>query len=293
MQNEALVRALDVCIQKMQGGEKIEQALELYPQWSGDLTPPLEAVQVLRVYSESLSISAVVSQSCREQFFISAQQLNHRSDEDRSQHIRVARLTWLITAVSLLIASIWIYVITSRALPDSTFYPLKNMYWQARLGLNTSPLDRLLTQRNYDQMRLDEINTLASRGTPASIEFAGLLEQDQPENWVVGGIPVTVPPQAQVIGEVLNHTWVQVQGELGRDGTVTANQIRAREYTFNGIIQEISPDELRVSNIPVRLSIDTLVHGSPMAGSQVNVIAIRAADDSLVARLVETSEPTP
>jgi len=26
MQNEALVRALDVCIQKMQGGEKIEQA---------------------------------------------------------------------------------------------------------------------------------------------------------------------------------------------------------------------------------------------------------------------------
>jgi len=147
-----------------------------------------------------------------------------------SLRVWVARLAWLIVVLCLSSAAIWFFVLASSALPGNLLYPLKSMFWQARLGVTTSPINRLVAERNYDQMRLDEITTLVRRGLPASIEFAGLLEQDQPENWVVGGIPVIVPPQAQVIGEVLNHTWVQVQGKLGADGTIRANLIRPREY---------------------------------------------------------------
>jgi hypothetical protein len=290
MENEAQIRALDVCILNMQAGEKLEQVLELYPQWSADLTTPLEAVQVLRIYAESLPDPQTVQALDRSSFMESAQRLSKITGSSSLFHTRWAWLVWLALILFLLAGVFGGYAVISLALPGDLLYPLKESAWRARLLVTNNPVQRLELERKYDQALLDEVETLAELNRQAGIRFVGLLQQNQPDAWSVGGLSVKVPPQTQVIGKVQDGLWVEVKGELQVDGAILAKEIRPREYTFNGILQEISPELLIVSGIPVTLSSETLVHGSPMAGSQVKVVAFRASDDSLLARIVDAGE---
>jgi len=169
-------------------------------------------------------------------------------------------------------------------------YPVKEITWRARLVTANDPVKRLELEQTYDEIQLEDIKSLVDLNRQAEIGFVGLLRQIQSDSWTVGGLPVEVPPQAHFVGEVKEGVWVEVKGELQSDGTILVKQIRPREYTFNGVLQEISPETLIVSRIPVTLTSETLVHGSPMAGSQVKVIAFRTADNSLLARLVDTTD---
>jgi hypothetical protein len=148
---------------------------------------------------------------------------------------------------------------------------------------------RLTLERAYDQTRLADARDLAELGQYAPVNFPGLLTKKQADTWIVGGIPVQASPQTQVVGNIQDGTWVQVKGELRSDGIVVISQIRPREYIFTGTLQAISPKALVVSGITVKLGEETLVHGSPMAGSKVKVIAFRTSDDSWLARLVDTA----
>jgi hypothetical protein len=288
MDSEAQIRALDICILNLQAGEKLEQVLELYPQWTAILTAPLEAAQVLRVYTESLPGPQAVQALGRSSFLSSAQSISQKTSRASTRHSRWSWLAGLALVLLLLAGAFGGYAVISLALPGETLYPLKEMAWQARLLVAVDPAQRLELERAYDQARLEDIKTLADLNRQAGIRFAGLLQQNQPESWTVGGLPVKIPPQAQVVGEVQEGAWAEVKGDLQGDGTILVKQIRPREYTFSGTLQEISPEMLIVSGIPVKLTGGSLVHGSPMAGSQVTVVAFRSSDDSLLARLVDT-----
>jgi hypothetical protein len=290
METEAQSRALDVCIINMQAGEKLEQVLELYPQWSKSLTAPLEAAQVLRIYTESLPVTQADQDLGRSSFMENAQYLSKNTGLPAVFSTRWTWLAWLALILFLLAGVFGCYVITSLALPGETLYPFKEMARRVRLLMEDNPAQKLELERTFDQAHLDEVKTLAGLNRLAEFSLVGLLKQDQPDAWTVGEYSVRVTPQTRLVGKVQEGIWVEVVGELQPGGAILVKQIRPREYIFEGTLQEISPEMLVISGIPVKLTNETLVHGSPMAGSKVRVAAFRVTDDSLLARLVDTIE---
>ncbi len=290
MHNEAQIRALDVCIQKMQLGEKLDQVLDLYPQWKSELVQPLEAVQTLRVYSEALQNLTPAQSQDRNSFLETAQKIFPKPGLGSTLRTWVSRLGWLGLLLLASLGLFWGVASASAALPGDLLYPVKEFYRQARLIAVDHTVERLILERAYDQARLDEVQSLAALNAQANVRFAGLFQQPREGFWTVGGIPLQLPPEVQMVGKVQENIWASVSGELQTDGSVLVTQIRPREYSFRGVLEEISPQTLTISGVPVQLDNDTLVHGSPMAGSQVNVAAFRTSNDGLLARLVDATE---
>jgi hypothetical protein len=289
--NEAQVRALEVCIQKMQSGEKLEQTLELYPSWTAELTPPLEAVQVLRIYADSLPTWLPANSQAKADFLNAAQNLSRSKGSQTTRSSRLSRLAWLALILLLIAGALAGYAAAMIALPGEIFYPLKMFTWQARQQFALQPDHKLTLERAFDQARLEDLRSMVALGRSGSIKFAGLLAQGNLEDWHLAELPARLPEQAKIVGQVQDGIWVETSAMLGTDGILTIEQIQPREYVFEGQLQEITADSLVVSGIPVRLNQSTLVHGSPMAGSRVKIIAFRSADDSLQARLVEAAMP--
>lgn len=290
MHSEAQNRALDVCIQKIQSGDRLEHALEMYPTWAAELTPPLEAVQTLRVYTETFSAPAKVTESSRASFLETAQQLRRANQESRhfsKWSLRLATAAFVLLAIAGLL---WLFAAASIALPGERLYPIRMITWQARRLANNDPAKRLELELAYDAARLDELHALSDLRRGAPVSFAGLLQGDKPDDWRAAGFPLIVSAQTQVVGKITPGIWVEVTGKLLPNGTIELDQVRPREYILSGLLQMVSPQSLSIANIPVQLNQNTLVHGSPMAGSEVNVVAFRTAENSLLARLVDAQE---
>lgn len=287
MQNDAQTRALEVCLQNMQAGEKLDQVLDLYPQWIGDLTQPLEAAQALRVYAGSLQIEERAQEQSRSGFLENAQQIAQESSLAAPVRARFVRLGRLILFVGIVAAFLWLFMAATRALPGDLTYPLKQAAWQIRLQASRDPNRKLVLTRQVDQLHLQEIRDIAALGREADVRFAGLLKEDSSGAWKASGFPLALADEAQVIGKVVDGIWVEVDGALQQDGSVRVARIRPHEIVLQGALQDLTSDTLKIDGIPVQFGEDTLVHGSPLIGSRVQVIVFRTADDRLLARLVD------
>lgn len=289
MHNDAQTRALEVCVQSLQAGEKLEHILELYPQYTAELTQPLEAAQALRVYTGSLQMPRQNLEGSRAGFLETARQFVDQSNLAVSARSRTVRLGRLVLFLALLVLFAWISISAFRALPGELFYPLKQAAWQVRVQASTDPNQKLELTRRLDQIHLGEVRSLSLLGREAVVSFSGLLQVDPSGTWKASGIPLKLADQTEVIGKVISGIWVEVSGKLQTDGTVSVERIRPHEIVLKGVLQDLTSDTLQISGIPVQFGQDTLVHGSPLIGSQVEVIAFRTLDDHLLARLVDAN----
>lgn len=290
MVSEAQSRALEVCLQNLLSGMKVEQVVGLYPQWEELLTPPLESAQTLQVYRETLQSPVLREDQERAAFLQAAGELQSTTRPPFRQNRPAARIFWLAFSFLVLAGALWGYVLTSVALPGNLLYPLKTLAWQVVRALPASPTEQLARERAYDQARLDEVQELLALGRQARVEFSGLYQADSTEQAEISGLRLVFTPQTEIIGQVRSGIWVEASGTLQADGLLQAEQIRPREYFFQGQLEQLSPDQLVIAGIAVQFGQESLVHGSPMAGSQVQVSAFRNADGSLVARLIDAGE---
>jgi hypothetical protein len=290
MTTEASIRALDVCIQNMLRDEKIDRVLELYPSLSEELKPPLEAVQALHVYVASLGTSAAIQPEGREAFMQAAKSAQPKTSQVDERRRTTVRLAWLAFIFLFLAAAIWGYVNANLALPGDLLYPVKTAIWQARRWGTKDPAKQLELERTIDQARLEDIASLIRLGRQAEVSFAGPASQAGPGLLQVGAYQVTLPRETRLIGEIQDGIWIEVNGKLQPGGNILAEEVRPREYAISGSLQQISPTTLIVSGLPFQLNEKTLVHGAPMAGSEVKVVALRTTADELLARLVEAEE---
>jgi hypothetical protein len=290
MASEAQARALEVCVQNLLSGMKVEQAVGLYPQWEDLLTPPLEAAQTLQVYCETLKFPTIPKDQERAAFLQAAEEFHPVPRPPARRSRTASRLFWLAFSFLVLAGVLWGYVLTSVALPGNLLYPLKTLTWQAVRALPAGPGEQLARERAYDQARLDEVQDLIALRRQARVEFSGLYQADAPEQAKISGLRLVFTPQTEIIGQVRSGIWVEASGTLQVDGSLQVEQIRPREYFFQGQLEQLSPDQLVIAGVVVQFGQESLVHGSPMAGSQVQVSAFRNADDSLVARLIDAGE---
>lgn len=290
MTSEAQARALEVCLQNLLSGMKVEQVVGLYPQWEELLTPPLEAAQTLQVYRETLKSPTIREDQERAAFLQVAEELQSSTHPPARRSRSASHFFWLAFSFLALAGVLWGYVLTSVALPGNLLYPLKNLAWQAVRALPAEPAEQLARERAYDQAQLGEVQDLIALHRQARVEFSGLYQANSPGQAEISGLRLVFTPQTEIIGQVRSGIWVEASGKLQADGSLQVEQIRPREYFFRGKLEQLSPDQLVIAGVAVQFGQESLVHGSPMAGSQVQVSAFRDANDSLIARLIDAGE---
>jgi hypothetical protein len=288
--DDTQVRALDVCLQRLQTGEDLQQVLEFYPQLSDQLGPLLEAAEVVQWYGKIIQVPEIAQAKSRSRFTQAELSPPVAAPTPAREPSGWIKIISLALALLVILVGTWSIIAARGALPGDFLYPMKIALERTRLQLTNDPLRRLGMEQAYDEERLGEVKSLLQTPRPESVQFAGGLSQMGGSNWQVSGIRVVVPADAQIIGNVEEGIYVIVEGTVQPDGSVLAHRLQPREFDLSGKLQNFLPDRLTVAGIPIEVSVETLVHGSPQVGNPVHVSAYLLLDGNFQARLVEAAD---
>lgn len=291
MRNDPKERALETCIQNMQAGASIDQALLSYPHWSEELRPLLEAAQAAQDLSRTIQVPELAQARSRADFFLAAHSQQARSlNHSRPPTWRLSLASFAIIVV-ILVASISSLVASARSLPGEPLYQIKRVSEQARLIITINPAQRMMLQQSFDRQRILEIQELQQRSRSADIIFSEGLESITPDAWQVGPFRVLVLSETQVIGQIKTGFHIIVEGKIQPDGSILAHSIQAREYELYGKIQNMSSEKWLVDGLSIYLSSETIIQGTAKPGMQVHIKALMDLKGSFSARLIEVIEP--
>ncbi len=131
---------------------------------------------------------------------------------------------------------------------------------------------------------------MLDQGSAGAVVFSGVLEQNQGERWQVGGVPVSVSPETEILGSIQPGYSVTVQGEVTPEGTVQAERLQMREIQMRGKIQSLTEENLVIDGVQVSLTPETIWQGQAATGDQVIAYLLLPANMPPQARLVEVVE---
>jgi len=224
--NEKFYEALEVCLQAIESGAEIESVLKRYPQMAGELRPILET----SVQAQSLVAPSVPEDAIRRG---RARVLQHAAEMSAPvQGSRRSIFSFPRLATSLALAFIFILSGTGLvrasdgALPGDNLYPIKRTWEGMRLHLVFDPDVREELEDEFEQERLHEIDELLAEGRHEKITFAGLVTDQNGEQWVVSGISVQITPDSKLPADpVTVGASIIVEGHTNAQGHVEADRV--------------------------------------------------------------------
>jgi hypothetical protein len=247
----------------------------------------LEAAQALRIYGSTTFVPSEIQEQNKKRLLVSAR--NYKSRRILTG-LRPAWWYGIFTLLFLVLLVIGVTLFLSSAvsaLPGDALYPIKLAVERARLMMVNDPGQHLEIERANDQARLEELASLMALGRKEAITFTGSLVKKEPGAWQVGGIPVQVTNDTQIIGQVKEGISVQVNGFLQSDGQIKADEIRPRQFLITGPLYMSTPNLWHVGTIPVEVNGDTILHTLPEEGKTVRMSLFLTQDGKWLARLVE------
>lgn len=280
-------RALETCLQGIQGGMGVERVLSAYARWADELRPLLWTASMAGTHNADLEIPQAAQQHSQAAFLQISQRMLPAPERPFLRSILRLLLVVAILAGVLVAAAIGMQRSSAAALPGEALYSVKLASERLALAWPSSPASVLALQLAQDTERLLELETLRQRAQVAQVSFSGVLESMQGDQWQVGGRPVMITGDSQIIGDMEIGFYIVVHGQLQSDGQITAQRLQMREYVVQGKIESISGEALLLGDQIISLSLQTLVQGLPEPGSRGRVILRRAQDGRFVARLVE------
>ena len=137
------------------------------------------------------------------------------------------------SAIVVTLASILLVVLLGRgtlaasanSLPGDALYPVKRMAEEFRLVFTIDPQARAQLEQELDERRREEAKAIVTTHRVAELSFRGLVEQAAADNWMVGGVRVSISGETIVDGGVALGSRVRVQARSMSDGTLWATRI--------------------------------------------------------------------
>jgi len=291
--------AFEVCLQRLDAGERAEQIAASYPQWVEPLTGMLRLAWLTRQVGASILVPKAALVRSRARFLSAALQPPKAALSLKSLAFTMRPgMAFLLVLLVLFVAGFTTLAVSAQALPGDRLYPLKLLSEQTRLLLVRDQAERLKMEQSYDQLRAEEIDHLIQHSRSAPVQFAGGLSQAESGAWMVNNILILINADTQVEGEIFPGLHVRVQGTLLPNGSVLAARVSSQEYRITGIVNAISPERWQVEDVFIAISPDTAIDGPVEVGSRVTVYSYRMASGALQARTVKllgqqpTLEPT-
>jgi hypothetical protein len=221
-----LYEALENCLQAITNGQTMESALAGYPQLGSELRPLL-MVSILARSSRQLIVLDHVKRRGRVRLLQHAAEM--RSAKNGFLHRRIPGLSRALIALAMVgtlaLTSTGIVSASSAALPGDRLYPVKRTWEDVRLFFVFDSQDHNLLESEYEQERLNEIDDLLGKKQAAPISFTGLVTRQVDGQWMVSGIPVSVPAATDPT-MISEGAPVLITGRTNSDGFVEAQQIQ-------------------------------------------------------------------
>jgi hypothetical protein len=158
----------------------------------------------------------------------------------RAEELRAARRPWAgilfgwlryaragaVLAGILLIAGM-LHLLAQQSLPGDPLYGLKRAEEQVWLALTLDPVERRLVEETLAARRWEEYRALAQRRGSGTVTWEGRIEGIEGTTWRIGGIPVEVFPETEIVGPVALDQRAMVTAFLGPEGRWIALRIQA------------------------------------------------------------------
>ena len=314
--SDILYEALESCLDALDKGSSLESCLEQYPAMTDELRPVLEAAIAAKSLSvEDVPVSAM--QRSRTRLLARSVQLGSAIEEkprswfkdlfaptDSSKATRRTAITAsagrmafaLVIAVTLILTSGGLLVVSAESLPGETLYAIKRAVEEIRVQLAPGNESQQQIEAVNSLERLEEVQELLRLGRSQFVDFEGVVETISHTQWIVNGIMVTLSPDTILSGPIEAGRSielgmrVEVRGTTGLESQVYAQEIRLREYEIAGYVEGIEANRWIISGISIRVNQDT--HLAP--GIQVSslvVALVRIEDDDNVIALAVVRLP--
>ncbi len=220
--------ALEHCLEAMERGASIDNALRRYPELASELRPLLLASLVARG-SSRVHVPVDVRKRGRERLLRYVRQAEATAKRPRLRIIpafpRMAMTA--VLAAALVLTSTGLVSASSASLPGQHLYPVKRTWESIRLWFVFGAAERDLLESDYEQERINEISELLGKRMEAPIAFSGLLSKQADGNWTISGIPVSVTSSTSLPTTAISDgAPLAVTGVTGADGLVRAQQIQ-------------------------------------------------------------------
>ena len=231
--------AFDQALRVLEAGQDPEAVLALYPELAGELRALLQTAQAAGAGQPPVPAPRAGQAASRARLLAQAAEkragMRRRAPGLLAVWPALAR-TALITAVFLAGFAAGTYgavAASAQSLPGDALYGVKRAAEQAQLLLATDPVSKARLEAEFSERRVDEVEAVTASGRVAPVEFTGRIEAMTGERWVVAGIPVLVPPQAQVTGEAARGRLARVKGAAQSDGSVLAEEVTIEAFAEN------------------------------------------------------------
>jgi hypothetical protein len=231
-----LFDALEICLRALDKGADVEACLALFPNLKDDLRPILmAAVEARSNPAREVSVDAArrgkarvlqAAAEMREQNNTVSTSSSWRSTKKSLFGTRFFRLaiTTVVMLVFLLTGGTGLVSASSNALPGDHLYPVKRSWEDVRLFFVLDPGARVRLEHEFEDERVQEIHVLYSENRVAQVNFQGVVQSHNDDDWVIGGLNISVDDQTRPEGNVIPGVTVQVVGET-ENGVIKAKQI--------------------------------------------------------------------
>lgn len=143
--------------------------------------------------------------------------------------LRYAPAGAAIAAVLLIVGIL--HVLAQGSLPGDPLYGVKRMEEQVWLALTMDPVERRLVEETLAARRWEEYRTLAQRRGSGTVSWEGRIEAMEGTTWRIGGVPVEIFPETEILGPAAPDQKARVTAFLGPEGQLIAARIQVVSET--------------------------------------------------------------
>jgi len=166
--DKELANILNDCLERLLQGETIEQCLQDYPQYAGEIEPLLQTAMAAK---KALAIQPGVEFKARARYQL--QSVLKEAKPSRGLPFLSWQPRWapaLAIGLAFLLAGSGTVAAAGNSMPDSPLYPVKLATEQARLGLTFSDIGKAKVYVELADKRVAEIAHMVNQGKPEEIE---------------------------------------------------------------------------------------------------------------------------
>jgi len=166
--DKELANILNDCLERLLQGETIEQCLQDYPQYAGEIEPLLQTAMAAK---KALAIQPGVEFKARARYQF--QSVLKEAKPRRGLPFLSWQPRWataLTIGLAFLLAGSGTVAAAGNSMPDSPLYPVKLATEQAQLGLTFSDIGKAKLYVELADKRVAEIAYMVNQGKPEEIE---------------------------------------------------------------------------------------------------------------------------
>lgn len=199
---------LNDCIDRLAGGQSLEDCTALYPQHAAQLHTLLTLGMKVRQAQAPVQEVQRVHSALRDQVQMAALRARQARPAPKRSLWRTLTLIAASFAV-LLIAGI---IFAQDSLPGDGLYPLKRLGESVQSGFSPA-LEKAFLKR-----RIDEINTLMAQGRSATVMFKGDVEAVDGYTWQMYGWHLVAHEALPDVGQVQPGATLEITAQLAANG---------------------------------------------------------------------------